>query len=149
MKNKLTIFNLIIGLVLTLSCNQTQKKNNTDDSKQVEEKTETILKKSSAIFTVISDGSFLNKKNKYSHYYSIFVQNFNDTDKNVWTDMESEAKSKPYDEFTSVWFFNDKKNTPIFVKGCDFDEKYDKYCIAAYWHYPDGSTEFKKYPMKD
>jgi len=104
-------------------------------------------------FIVVSEVSFINneKNNSNSHFYSIFVKNFNDKDENTWSNIESKANSMPYDNYTVVYFFNDKKNTPILAKGkgkgsdLDFDEKYDKYCIAVYWHYPNGSTQFKRW----
>ena len=50
---------------------------------------------------------------------------------------------------TIVFFFNDKLNTPdVTFVGADFDKKYNNYCIAGYWKYPNGKEKFNKFPFK-
>lgn len=95
--------------------------------------------KSNVVFTEVS-----NFKEKT---YSVYVENFKD-DSNVWSDMEEWAKQKVKGSYTSVLFFDNKKFTPYFLSDSEFPESYNQYCVAGFWHYPNGSEEFKKYPMK-
>lgn len=143
MKNLLAIVSLILLFTGSISCNQTQKK--TDQS--ISQESDTIQKKSSTNFIEVSETS-LSYKGKYSYFFSVSVENFDENRENVWEDIQEEAMAKPYDNYTVVFFFNTKEHTPVFVKNCDFDQKYDKHCIAAFWHYPDGSIQFKQYPME-
>lgn len=61
------------------------------------------------------------------------------------------AKAQSYTEggTTTVFYFNSKENTPdvTFVKE-NFDKKYEPYCIAAYWKYPNGNESFKENPFQ-
>jgi len=155
MKHLLTIVSLIIVLAFTFSCNQTFKSgSSTVSSKDTIAVDTTIVVnspikssvKSSVKFTEISETSISNN-GKHSYFFSVYVKNFEDNEK-VWTDIEEEAYSKPYENYTVVYFFDNKKFTPVFTQGCDFPKKYDKHCVAAFWHYPNGSINFVKYPME-
>jgi len=139
MKNLLAIALLILVFSATTSCNQTQKK--TDKSMSLD------TNKSSTKFTEVSKTSISNNGN-YSYFFSVSVDNFDKYNDNCWDDILEEAMSKSYDNYTVVYFFDNVEQTPVFKNGCDFDKKYDDHCIAAFWHYPNGSTEFKKYPMQ-
>jgi hypothetical protein len=147
---KKLIIPLIIGLAFTFSCNQTYKGGSTAGSTKDTIVVDTTIVvhssvKSSVKFTEISETSISNN-GKPSHFFSVYVQNFKDNEK-VWKDIEDEAYSKPYENYTVVYFFDNKKFTPVFTQGCDFSKKYDKHCVAAFWHYPNGSINFVKYPM--
>ena len=90
---------------------------------------------------------------------SVYVVNFKD-DPQVWQEIEDYAKKEDFiwskGDFDVIFFYNDKENTPgdVITLAKDFDtamnftEKYDQYCVAGYWHYTNGSEEFKKYPFK-
>lgn len=108
---------------------------------------DTIQKKSSTQFSEVSK-TLLSYNGKHSYFFSVSIDNFDENRNNVWEDIQEEAMTMPYDNYTIVFFFDTKEHTPVFVKTCDFDQKYDKHCIAAFWHYPNGSIQFKQYPME-
>jgi len=146
---------LIFGIASVFGCNQPQE-NKTEPIIETQVVSEPIQKKSSANFVVVSEvhepmgKSPGNPNPGHRNWYSIYVENFNAEDENVWADMSNEAKSKPHDMngFTVVFFFNNKANTPSLNNGLQWAEKYDKYCVGGYWYYPNGEQEMKRYPMK-
>ena len=89
------------------------------------------------------------KENKL-RVFSIFVKDFEDTDK-MWGKIESHAKRQMYSEggATFVFYFKDRNNTPdVTLVGAEFDKRYERYCVAGYWKYADGSEKFVKYPFE-
>jgi hypothetical protein len=73
--------------------------------------------------------------------------------KNVdWEEIEKHAiKQTIYfsNPFTAVFYFNNRSNTPnVTYCGIQFPDKYERYCVAAYWIYPNKTTKFSKYPFK-
>ena len=88
---------------------------------------------------------------------SVYVANFKD-DPQVWQEIEDYAKKDVWfkGDVTVIFFFDDKENMPNdeitfakdFETAMNFPEKYDQYCVAGYWHYTNGSEEFRKYPLK-
>ena len=89
---------------------------------------------------------------------SVYVVNFKD-DPQVWQEIEDYAKKEDdwmEGNVTVIFFFDDKENMPKdeitfakdFETAMNFPEKYDQYCVAGYWHYTNGSEEFRKYPLK-
>lgn len=155
MYNKQCLAVTICLLIIFQSCND-QPEKNLNSSNINSQNPSLEQRKSSAKFIIISEihepiiKSSGNPNPGRKNWYTIYVENFNDTDENIWTDMSNEAKSKSYDKngFTVVFFFSDKANTPSINNGLDWNEKYDKYCVGGYWHYPNGDQEIKRYPMK-
>jgi hypothetical protein len=91
--------------------------------------------------------------NQYGNFiklYSIYVKDFVDTPE-MWAQIEKYGRAQLYTPggMTTVFFFNDINNTPdVTIVGMEFDQKYEKYCIAGYWKYPNQSEEFQKFPFK-
>ncbi len=86
----------------------------------------------------------------YNRIYSVYVKDFIDSPE-MWEKIKEYAKSKMYSAGgnTIVFFFNDLENTPdVNLVGIEFDKKYEPYCIASFYKYPNGSEEFYKYPFK-
>ena len=82
--------------------------------------------------------------------FSFYVKNFSDKP-TIWKKMEQFAKKQMYTSggSTTVFFFSDRNNTPdVTFVAEQFDAKYEKYCVAAYWKYPTGVEKFSKYPFK-
>jgi len=82
--------------------------------------------------------------------YSYYVKKFSDNP-TTWNEIERFAKNRMHTSggFTTVFFFNDRKNTPdVTFVAEQFDEKYDKYCIAGYWKFANGVEKFSRYPLK-
>jgi len=85
------------------------------------------------------------KKNR-TRIFSVYTSSVD------FTKIEEYAKNKPYTSgrVTMVYFFNDKSNTPdVTFIGGEFDKKYEKYCIAMYGKFPNGSEQFGRYPFKE
>ena len=150
MKSNLLYTIIFFALAISISCNQSQDQNQgslqtkqTTDETSTPPNNEPVQKKSSANFIIVSEvheameKSPNNQNPGHRNIYSVYVENFNDKDDNVWTDMSVEAKSKPHDlnGFTAVFFFSNKANTPSINKGLEWPEKYDKYCVGGYWYY--------------
>jgi len=90
------------------------------------------------------------KNGSNSRVYSVYVNDFSDSPE-IWDKIQKYAKNKMYTAggTTIVFFFNDKNNTPdVTYVGAEFDKKYEKYCVAAFWKYPTGKETFGKYPFK-
>jgi|GEM_PF-2598616 len=86
----------------------------------------------------------------HSRVFSVYVKGFKDTP-DIWEDIRKYAEDKMYSAggMTIVFFFNDKDNTPdVTFTGAEFDKRYEKYCVAGYWKYPNGKVTFYKYPFK-
>ena len=82
--------------------------------------------------------------------FSFYVKNFSDNP-TTWNEIERFAKKQMYTSGGTnlVFFFDDRKNTPdVTFVAEQFDAKYEKYCIAAYWKYPTGVEKFSRYPFK-
>jgi hypothetical protein len=82
--------------------------------------------------------------------FSFFIKNFSD-DATTWNKIEKFSKSQMYTSggCTTVFFFNNRNYTPdVTFVAEQFDEKYDYYCVAAYWKYPSGIEKFSKYPFR-
>lgn len=81
--------------------------------------------------------------------YSYYISNFNDiTD--TWVDIIAHARNQLYDKGgnTFVFYFNDKQHTPeVKLGGNIFPESSEKYCVAAYWKYSNGTEKFERYPF--
>jgi len=93
----------------------------------------------------------------YIRVKTIYVSNFRD-DPQVWQEIESYGKREMWEKggFTCVFFFNDRNYTPTdgVTLAKDFDEAtkfsdipgVEQYCVAGYWHHPNGEETFEKYP---
>ena len=82
--------------------------------------------------------------------FSVYVNEFKDTS-DVWSKIEDYARLKMYTPggTTMVFFFKDRNMTPdVTFVGENFDKKYEIYCVAGYWKYPNGKEKFAKYPFK-
>jgi len=89
---------------------------------------------------------------------AIYVEGFKD-DLAIWKEIEDYAKKLTWSEgdLNIVFFFDDKDGTPgneitlapDFVTALEFPAKYEKYCVAKYWHFPYGKEQFIKYPFKE
>ena len=79
--------------------------------------------------------------------YSVFVNDFKD-DSTVWNEIELYGRNKSYTPggSTFVFFFSSRSYTPdvVFV-GAEFDDKYDKYCVATYFN--TGVQGLTKFPF--
>ena len=84
--------------------------------------------------------------------YSFFVKEFDKNNPEMWQELEEQAKDQMYTNggLTVVLFFKDKSTTPdVTMSGLEFPKKYEPYCVAGYWKYPNGNERFFKYPFKD
>ena len=89
---------------------------------------------------------------------SVYVKNFQDTPE-VWQAIEKYGKQLTWfkGDANVIFFFNNKDHTPAdvitsapsFEKAMSFPTKYNKYCVAGYWHLANGQEKFTKYPLKD
>lgn len=87
----------------------------------------------------------------YNRVFSIYVKNFSDTPE-MWAKIQKFAKEQMYTSGgnTVVLFFDDLLHTPdVTYTGLEFDKKYERYCIASFYRYPNGKMEFYKYPFID
>jgi len=83
------------------------------------------------------------RSGSYSRVFSVYTSSLD------FNAMEKYAKKQTYTPggTTMVFFFNDRSNTPdVTFVGSEFDSKYEKYMVAAYWKYPKGQEKFQKYP---
>jgi hypothetical protein len=152
MKNNILYFILIL---IIIGCNNEPKKTKIDNT-PVASVPEPKKKLSNANFIEIAN--YFNKINpsedRLRRVYYIYVENYIDEDANVWTDIVNDAYDKPYDMrgMTFVFYFKNKKAPDLSdgnISRLTDVHTYDKTCIAAYWHYPNGQEEIKKYPFKD
>lgn len=81
-----------------------------------------------------------------NRYFSIYTNSKN------WSEIKNYAKTKPFisGKMTAVFFFDNMNTTPKFKGPCgEFDKQYNKYWVAGYWKYPNGSENYlTDYPMK-
>lgn len=82
--------------------------------------------------------------------YSLFVEGFSD-DQTNWDAIEADARSKvhTHNGYTVAFYFDSLKHTPKTdqFSGLELDERFFPHCIAGYWHYPNGETQFKRNPL--
>ena len=73
------------------------------------------------------------------------------TTENDSSKIQEHAKRRPYTKggSTTVFYFNSRENTPdvTFVRE-QFDNRYEPYCIAAYWRFPNGTDKFQEKPFE-
>ena len=93
-------------------------------------------------------------KNDRNRIFTVFAPDTN------WIEMELHARKKMHTtgRITSVFFFDDITQTPdiTLIKGAFvadvidyiYDSEYASHCVARYDKWPNGSSEFIKYPTK-
>lgn len=138
----------IMILLIVFSCKEEVKKIPEENIPPV-----VYAPKSKAKFFEISrlDAS-MNKAGNLRHFISIYVENYDESN-SVWRDIINDAyHGKPYSrgDFTAVFYFKDKNKIPIFKDRLDIidNPKYEKNCVAGYWHYPSGEEKLTANPFK-
>jgi len=101
-----------------------------------------------------NDESVYSRKTDLGKYllWIVSVDNFQDTTE-TWQAIEDHAKHGLYwgasGNMSTVFFFKKGELMPdVTTIGENFDAKYNSYCIAGYWKYPQGNDQFTKYPLK-
>jgi len=70
-----------------------------------------------------------------------------------WEEMKSYAVKKEWSKggTTTVYFFNDRVNTPdvrYLRPDAELPKRFEQYWVALYWRQQDGSEKFLKYPAR-
>lgn len=146
MKSNTFLFLSVLILIALTSCNSSVE---VDGSKVNPSKS--ASQKKLLNFYTISENVFQNESGATNYYLTIAVENFDYNNEVCWDEIIRNANTKPHQRqgLTAVFFFDRKENTPkIYGTSLEWESKYDKYCVAGYWHFPTNLKKFTRYPMR-
>lgn len=148
---KIKTFVYFLGFTILGCSNPTPVQTSTPIEKEVPIEVESNIPQyhSKAEFTIKGSNSFNMPNGAKSQYFAVYVKNFDSKDENVWNDMSTYANNYVCESkgFLGLWFFDNEYVVFKTNNNLEWDEKYDKNCVAAKWCFPNGKTEMKRFPM--